>query len=305
MKTCEDYMPALSAFADGELNEEEKAALLDHLEGCASCREKLSELMILHTMFEELPELDAPDGFAERVLDRIHESAPVQTKKPRRRALRTLAACAALVLIVGAAKTMLPGTNLLGATSDSAAQYSDTNGAASIPNPENSVVADDSGSDETYDALWSDSVQYDGAYYSDGEASDTGAENAKESEEPLLRAEYLNIRVDDAAAAEFLSTNGMSVYAETEESVSFLVTPAVAHALAGESIVTAAEADVLSGVTELMVVEIPKELSTDTAADADPGDEVSPEEEGNIVGDTLPVQPGGEEITPVEDEVSE
>ena len=63
MKCCEEYTAALSAFADGELNENERNELLAHLEHCEACRNKLSELMILHTMFEELPELDAPEGF--------------------------------------------------------------------------------------------------------------------------------------------------------------------------------------------------------------------------------------------------
>ena len=64
MKRCEDYTAALSAFADGELNETERSDLLSHLEQCKACRERLSELMILHAMFEDLPELDAPDGFS-------------------------------------------------------------------------------------------------------------------------------------------------------------------------------------------------------------------------------------------------
>ena len=66
MKCCEEYTAALSAFADGELNENERNELLEHLEHCEACRDKLSELMILHTMFEELPELDAPEGFRAR-----------------------------------------------------------------------------------------------------------------------------------------------------------------------------------------------------------------------------------------------
>lgn len=72
MKCYEAYAAALSAFVDGELDEQERGELLAHVEHCPNCRDALSELMILHTMFEELPELDAPDGFAERVLDRVH-----------------------------------------------------------------------------------------------------------------------------------------------------------------------------------------------------------------------------------------
>lgn len=101
MKCCEAYGAALSAFVDGELNEQERGELLAHVEHCPNCRDALSELMILHTMFEELPELDAPDGFAERVLDRVH--AEERAKKRSRRAWPcVLAACFALVVISAA-----------------------------------------------------------------------------------------------------------------------------------------------------------------------------------------------------------
>lgn len=73
MKCCEQYAAALSAFVDGELSENEKEEVLSHVEHCQNCREYLSELMIVHTMFEEMPELDAPEGFSERVLERVHE----------------------------------------------------------------------------------------------------------------------------------------------------------------------------------------------------------------------------------------
>ena len=64
MKCCEQYAAALSAFMDGELSENEKEEVLSHVEHCQNCREYLSELMIVHTMFEEMPELDAPEGFS-------------------------------------------------------------------------------------------------------------------------------------------------------------------------------------------------------------------------------------------------
>lgn len=85
----------------------------------------------------------------------------------------------------------------------------------------------------------------------------------------------------------------MSVYAETKESVSFLVTPAVAHALAGESIVTAAAADALSGATELIVVEIPKPVE-------DAGDETDTEDAA-----TTPEEPAEGAALPAEGEVGE
>ena len=83
MKCCEQYAAALSAFVDGELSENEKEEVLSHVEHCQNCREYLSELMIVHTMFEEMPELDAPEGFSERVLERVHEEKRARSRHRR------------------------------------------------------------------------------------------------------------------------------------------------------------------------------------------------------------------------------
>ena len=66
MKCCEQYAAALSAFVDGELSENEKEEVLSHVEHCQNCREYLSELMIVHTMFEECPSSRAGGLFRAR-----------------------------------------------------------------------------------------------------------------------------------------------------------------------------------------------------------------------------------------------
>ena len=101
MKCCEQYAAALSAFVDGELSENEKEEVLSHVEHCQNCREYLSELMIVHTMFEEMPELDAPEGFSERVLERVHEEKRARSRH-RRAWPRVLAACFALLVVTAA-----------------------------------------------------------------------------------------------------------------------------------------------------------------------------------------------------------
>ena len=94
MKCCEQYAAALSAFVDGELSENEKEEVLSHVEHCQNCREYLSELMIVHTMFEEMPELDAPEGFSERVLERVHEEKRARSPPPRMAARAGRVLCA-------------------------------------------------------------------------------------------------------------------------------------------------------------------------------------------------------------------
>ena len=107
MKCCEQYAAALSAFVDGELSENEKEEVLSHVEHCQNCREYLSELMIVHTMFEEMPELDAPEGFSERVLERVHEEKRERSRH-RRAWPRVLAACFALLVVTAAAWKLAP-----------------------------------------------------------------------------------------------------------------------------------------------------------------------------------------------------
>ena len=99
MKYCEKYVPALSALVDGELNDSEKTEVLAHLETCEGCREFLAELSAMHAAFEDMEEFDAPEGFADGVMARVHE-VPASKKRTARAAWLSLAACAALAVVV-------------------------------------------------------------------------------------------------------------------------------------------------------------------------------------------------------------
>ena len=188
MKCCEEYTAALSAFADGELNEIERNELLEHLEHCEACRDKLSELMILHTMFEELPELDAPEGFSERVLDRLH--AEEHAKKRSRRAWpRVLAACFALVVISAAALSILPRTG-----SDKAA---------------NETVATDNGAANdgysyTYAAVQKDSALADEDFLYEGIPEDSNVDRSADADG------YPTVSLDLPEAADLLDFTALS-----------------------------------------------------------------------------------------------
>ena len=245
MKRCEDYTAALSAFADGELNETERSDLLSHLEQCEACRERLSELMILHAMFEDLPELDAPDGFSERVLERLHEEE--RTKKRSRRAWpRVLAACFALVVISAAALNFLPR-----AGSDKAASETVAAGNSSAMDDTAGGAANDSYS-YTYAAVQKDSALAD----EDG---------------------YPIITLDAPAAAEFLRDRGMAVYAENDECVSYLVVAETAHDLADTMELPEAERTALAQAEDILIVEVAKAAP---AAD-ESADDIAAQEEGN------------------------
>lgn len=245
MKCCEEYTAALSAFADGELNENERNELLAHLEHCEACRDRLSELMILHTMFEELPELDAPEGFSERVLDRLH--AEEHAKKRSRRAWpRVLAACFALVVISAAALNILPRAGSDKAANETVA--ADNGGARD----DAAGSAANDGYSYTYAAVQKDSALADEDRLYEGVPEDCSADRSADEDG------YAIITLDVPEAADFLREHGMAVFAEQEDSVSYLVVPEAAHELADAMELPEAERTALAQAEDILIVEVAK-----------------------------------------------
>ena len=245
MKCCEEYTAALSAFADGELNENERNELLAHLEHCEACRDKLSELMILHTMFEELPELDAPEGFSERVLKRVHEEERAK-KRSRRAWPRVLAACFALVVISAAALNILPR-----AGSDKAANETVAADNSGARDDAAGGAANDSYS-YTYAAVQKDGALADEDVLYQGVPEDAAADRAADEDG------YPIITLDAPAAAEFLHERGMAVYAENDDYVSYLVVAEAAHELADAMELPEAERAALRQADDILIVEVAK-----------------------------------------------
>lgn len=105
---CDKYWELLSARLDGFLSAEEEGELDAHLAVCPDCRAAGAQLAALQGAFAELEEVEAPEGFARGVMDRIRaEEKPKVAplfKRPQVRALAGLAACVALAIgLYGAA----------------------------------------------------------------------------------------------------------------------------------------------------------------------------------------------------------
>ena len=262
MKCCEEYTAALSAFADGELNEIERNELLEHLEHCEACRDRLSELMILHAMFEELPELDAPEGFSERVLDRLHTEEHAK-KRSRRAWPRVLAACFALVVISAAALNILPRAGSDKAANETVA--ADNGGARD----DAADSAANDGYSYTYAAVQKDSALADEDFLYEGLPEDSTADRSVDAD-----SDYAVITLDLPEAADFLREHGMAVYTEAEDSVSYLVVPETAHELSEALPLDEEEKAALAAAEELVIVEVAK-------AEEAPAENNAAEEEGN------------------------
>ena len=236
MKCCEQYAAALSAFVDGELSENEKEEVLSHVEHCRNCREYLSELMIVHTMFEEMPELDAPEGFSERVLERVHEEKRARSRH-RRAWPRVLAACFALLVVTAAAWKLAPATV-------------SSNDTASAP-----AASSDTAEDFTYSysAVQKEGVQADTSPFDTYDAEDGADDRSADAS-----GGYAIITLDVPAAADFLREHGMAVYAENGEYVSYLVVAEAAHDLADAMELPEAERTALRQADDILIVEVAK-----------------------------------------------
>ena len=121
MKKCEEFAPLLSAYFDGELTEEENAAVRAHLGECEDCRARLDEYAQLSGAMLALGEEDVPEGFTARVMDavRAEKAAMPRMKKPSAwRRWMPMAACAAIVAL--AAAVTIPRTAMKQEANDAA-----------------------------------------------------------------------------------------------------------------------------------------------------------------------------------------
>lgn len=122
MKKCEEFAPLLSAYFDGELTEEENAAVRAHLGECEDCRARLDEYAQLSGAMLALGEEDVPAGFTEGVMAAVRaEKAAKKPQTKKRSAWRRwmpMAACAAIVAL--AAAVTIPRTAMKQEANDAA-----------------------------------------------------------------------------------------------------------------------------------------------------------------------------------------
>ncbi|MGH7595767.1 MAG: anti-sigma factor family protein [bacterium] len=84
MKSCRDFESLLSLFAGNELEVEQSAQIVAHLERCAACRQKVSAYKQLASHLSEMDSPALPDklfeGFYEGVVDKIAASSKAQSR---------------------------------------------------------------------------------------------------------------------------------------------------------------------------------------------------------------------------------
>jgi anti-sigma factor RsiW len=70
---CSSVHKKISAYLDGELSEDERKSVAEHLETCRGCQTRLEELSRVSDSLDLLAKVSAPPFFAARVKRRISE----------------------------------------------------------------------------------------------------------------------------------------------------------------------------------------------------------------------------------------
>ena len=96
---CKQACEQLSEYIDGELDEQSRCALEEHLAGCEACRDELEGLRRTVAAVKNLPTVPAPEELSSRILAAI--PARAKERPLRLRMFKALAVAAVVVLAFG------------------------------------------------------------------------------------------------------------------------------------------------------------------------------------------------------------
>lgn len=99
---CEHARPSLGAYSDGELGDDLRRSLEDHLAGCEMCRKELASLQALGNLLGGLPEPAVPEGLESSILQEALRLHPEVHRTSRIWSGILRAAAALLVALAGA-----------------------------------------------------------------------------------------------------------------------------------------------------------------------------------------------------------
>jgi len=119
MKICEEYASLLDPFIDGELGADEATRVREHLACCPACAAYAGDAMAIRAAFDNIDEIEVPDGLADGVMAAIRAHAVPQKKKNQW--VKVAASLAACALIVFTAARVMPFSGPSGATAPSLA----------------------------------------------------------------------------------------------------------------------------------------------------------------------------------------
>lgn len=229
---CEQVQEQISSMLDGELSEEERAFVMEHLTACPECRRVYEAFSSISDSLHILE--DVPDGFTEDVMRHIHTETSTPKHGRRLAGFLAMAACFALVLLAG--HGFLSGNKTENAASISNYDTDMTTmDAADFPAPE----AASNDPEETEDILtqaqlmgYDSAIIYQNSYVESEIYSSATGGSAVEADEngssPVTNKRLLNTNgaansVNAAALDEVLSVAATAVYGSFDGGADYTV----------------------------------------------------------------------------------
>jgi predicted anti-sigma-YlaC factor YlaD len=80
---CDDVRPKLTAYLDGELEDDRGSAVRGHLRSCEACRTASNDEAALRDGLRALPTLDAPSGMWAKIQTQLADAEIADSEKPR------------------------------------------------------------------------------------------------------------------------------------------------------------------------------------------------------------------------------
>ncbi|MGI8782022.1 MAG: anti-sigma factor family protein [Acidobacteriota bacterium] len=104
MKPCRSKEDRIDLWIRDALGATERREIEEHLDCCAACRQWSADLKEIHQMVRQMPKTTAPEGFEDRVRQRLSAAdAAIQSTRPAWR--YAAVAAALLVLLLGTVVT--------------------------------------------------------------------------------------------------------------------------------------------------------------------------------------------------------
>ncbi len=107
MTSCEDVRENLSAYADNQLDINERMSFEEHINNCPACKKELEDMLRIISTCNELPQRELPIGFKAELHEKLtavsngQKNLHVVPNKPKKvRYARTLASIAAGILLI-------------------------------------------------------------------------------------------------------------------------------------------------------------------------------------------------------------
>ena len=164
MTSCADVRENISAYADNELDINERQLFEEHISNCPSCREELEDMLRIIAICKSMPQQELPEGFKAELHEKLtavsdrRENLHVVREKPKKVIFtRTIASIAAGILLIflggGIVRFGLFSGNLMSKTADSSEMMPATPSLTAAPDEENTVFSFDAMTDSAANQL--------------------------------------------------------------------------------------------------------------------------------------------------------